>query len=297
MIWMNYHTHTTFSDGKAAPSQYVLTALQENIAALGFSDHAPLPLQCDWVMASDQSTAYLEKITALQKEYSGQIQIYRGLEVDYIPGIMSVNHPNIQALGLDYTIGAIHFVDQFLDGTPWCIDGNNMVFKTGLKFLFEEDIRLAVHRYYQLIREMVTNACPTIVAHLDRIKIQNAENQYWQEEENWYRNEVIKTLECIAQSDAILELNMKTYYNHQHPTPNPSPWIINLAREMDIPMHLASDAHSPEDLIRSFGHGIQLLLQAGYKTVKILWEGSWIDVPIGESGIDQSFLNKHLFTV
>ena len=36
----NYHTHTTFSDGKNTPEEIVNFAIEKGLKALGFSDHA-----------------------------------------------------------------------------------------------------------------------------------------------------------------------------------------------------------------------------------------------------------------
>ena len=40
---INFHTHTTFSDGKNTPEEMILSAIQKGISILGFSDHSMFP--------------------------------------------------------------------------------------------------------------------------------------------------------------------------------------------------------------------------------------------------------------
>ena len=35
----NYHTHTTFSDGKKTPEEVVESAISQGLKSIGFSDH------------------------------------------------------------------------------------------------------------------------------------------------------------------------------------------------------------------------------------------------------------------
>ena len=39
MIKTNYHTHSTFCDGKNTPEEMVLKAIEDNFDILGFSSH------------------------------------------------------------------------------------------------------------------------------------------------------------------------------------------------------------------------------------------------------------------
>ena len=285
MKHFNYHCHTTYSDGHNSLQEYVQQALKDGMHSLGFSDHAPVPMNCRWAMPSDQKPVYEQTIQQLKTTFQDQIELYCGLEIDYIPGKISPHDPIFQEMELDYTIGSVHFVDAFEGGAPWSVDSNEEVFKAGLKSIFHNDIRLALHRYYQLIREMVTKAPPTIVAHLDRIKKNNPGNKFFNEQESWYQSEVEKTLEVIAQRGLILEVNTKSLYRKLGTDPYPSKWIIAKAHEMNIPVHLASDAHYIQDISGGFEEAFQLLLECGYREVKLLINGKWQNVPFNKFGL------------
>src|SRR6476469_9087346 len=133
MSWTNYHSHCLYCDGTDQPERYLEHAVGEKLLAYGFSSHAPVPFDCSWCIKLSELRAYTNEIKALQHRWRDNIQVYVGLEVDYIPGKMGPNSDFIRELGLDYTIGSVHFVDAFSDGTPWEIDGSHPVFLRGLE--------------------------------------------------------------------------------------------------------------------------------------------------------------------
>lgn len=273
----NYHAHSHFSDGQHSPEVYLSNAISQGLKAYGFSDHAPILLEGFGMMSMDKLNDYLHEISRLQDEYGQRIQIYKGLEVDYIPNVINVNSPHIVAANLDYTIGAVHYVDYFEDGRPWGFEGADKNFQKGLNEIFKGDIRACVHRYYSLIREMVTQHCPDVVAHLDRIKKLNFDEKYFSEKEEWYREEVIKTLEIIAQSEAIMEINTKGYYKGETLDTYPGKWVLEIAHEMGIPIHLSSDAHHPDDITKGFDYGIEMMKNIGISFSKIFLYNEWLD--------------------
>lgn len=279
----NYHTHTTFSDGLEAPGAYLREAIAQKLVAFGFSDHAPIlfdPSRPHVFMSPQQLSDYLAEIERLKKVYSGRVQVYKSLEVDYVPGVVSVDSEHIRNAGLDYTIGAVHFVGYYKKGRPWYFAGSERGFARGLEEIFHNDIRACVQRYYNLVREMVQLHPPDIVAHLDLIKKMNPAGRYFSEQAPWYKEEVVKTLEAIASAGLIMEVNTQGYYKHGAEEPYPSRWVISLAKALGIPMHLASDAHRPEDVAAGFQHVMEMLYGLGLSTVRIFEHGRWADRPV-----------------
>src|SRR5690349_10901605 len=118
-MWSNFHTHSKYCDGKGEVTSYISKAEELNMMSLGISSHAPLPFSNPWCMKPENLEDYLSAISAA-KATSNAVEIYAGLEIDYIPGIIS---PDDFRNKLDYTLGSIHFVEQFEDGTRWEIDG------------------------------------------------------------------------------------------------------------------------------------------------------------------------------
>ena len=281
-MWLNFHTHSTYCDGKSTPEEIVDKAKLLNVKWLGFSSHAPLPFDCLWSMKREKLNEYLNKIVTLKTSQT-EIEIYSGLEVDYIPGAIG---PHIFSKQLDYTIGSIHFVEHFEDSRGWEIDGPHSFFLEGLEKIFSNKIKDVIVRYFELTREMVEQSAPTIVGHLDKIKIQNINNNFFTEADSWYHDEIEKTLDSIERSGCIIEVNTRGIYQGKSSTTYPSPWILERIHKKNIPITLSSDAHHCEDLINHFPETAIELKQIGFDKIHILQDGQWRPSQFNEHGIE-----------
>ncbi|HET7180550.1 MAG TPA: histidinol-phosphatase [Chryseosolibacter sp.] len=280
-MWSNYHSHNLYCDGKSTLPEYLDEARATGVASLGFSSHAPLPFPCKWCMREDKLRSYIREIDKLKRAANG-IEIYKGLEIDFVPGVVSAR--DFVAM-LDYTIGSIHFVDAY-EGTRWEIDNTLGVFKTGLDKIFQNNIRAAVTRYYELTRQMITAAPPHIVGHLDKIKMHNQQEALFEESESWYKNEVDKTLQAIKHANVIVEVNTRGLYKKKTVNTYPSPWILERVCEAHIPITLSSDAHHRSELICEFEPTATHLRDIGFKKLSILNHGIWKQVPFTENGLE-----------
>jgi histidinol-phosphatase (PHP family) len=280
-MWTNYHTHSRYCDGKGELADYLQAAEAQQVTSIGFSSHAPLPFECRWCMNANDLPAYFEAIEALQRKYPN-IQIYKGLEVDFIPGVVSPLGFRHQ---LDYTIGSIHFVDAFDHGKPWEIDGSHVSFLEGLEEIFANDMRAAVTRYFELTRQMISTSELDIVGHIDKIKIQNTGEKFYNESDDWYQQEVKSTLALVKETGAIVEVNTRGIYQKKSSTTYPSPWILELIRDFNIPVTISSDAHRTEDLTNQFAETALLLLKTGFTRLSALSSGSWKAFEFNEKGI------------
>lgn len=276
----NHHAHSHFSDGRLTPEDYLKNAIDQELIIYGFSDHAPIPHADFGEMTMEDLSVYLKEIDRLKEKYGNQIQIYKSLEVDYIPGMISLESKHIQEADLDYTIGAVHYVNFFQDGSPWGFEASLAHFEKGIDEIFHGDVKTALQRYYELIREMVRDYTPDVVAHLDRIKKLNKGDRFFSENADWYRDEVVRTLETIAQAGVIMEVNTKSFYKKELDETYPGKWALGIAREMNIPVNIGSDAHHPDDITKGFDHAGRVLQEVGYKTTRIFLDGIWQEVEL-----------------
>ncbi|WPP50145.1 histidinol-phosphatase [Catalinimonas niigatensis] len=286
MSFTNFHGHTHYCDGKGTAAEYADAAIAQGMPVYGFSTHAPLPYEVLWTMKEEEAEKYVAEVAQAKEKYKDLIQIYTGLEVDYIPETAGPGHECIQKLGLDYTIGSVHFVDFFPNGHPWEIDGQHTLFLEGLQQIFKGDIQQAIKRYYALIRKMVQEDPPDIVGHLDKIKIQSEDGNLFSEEADWYRDAVEETLQAIQARGLIVEVNTRGMYKKKTIDPYPGPWVLERMRTLDIPIMLNSDAHHPREIIACFEETAKLLLDIGYNHCRILLNGKWQDVAFTIKGID-----------
>jgi histidinol-phosphatase (PHP family) len=279
-MWTNYHSHSSFSDGSNEPEAYVLKALEKGMRAYGFSCHAPIPFEQNWCLRPEKLIPYLHTIRDLKEKYKSQIEIYAGLEIDYIPGKLSVH--NFSGLDdmLDYTICSVHYLDYFPDGTACNIDGRPEEFRKGLQSIWNSQAQTAVKRYFSLVQEMLANAAPTIVGHIDKIRMHNKTNPLFDESEDWYLEEAMKTLMVLKKSGSILEINSRGIYKGGFIDPYPSRWWIVEAAKLNIPVTISSDAHRPEEITNKFEEVANLLIHCGYKEQTVMLQGKWQPIPL-----------------
>ena len=283
--WTNYHSHTKYCDGTDEPKVYAEAALAQGMAAYGFSGHSPVPFENNWSMKAHDIPAYIEDVNKLKAEYEGRLDIYLSMEVDYLPGITGVKDYFIAKLGLDYTVGSVHFVNAFEDGKPWEIDYTTTSFENGLNEIFGGDIKKAVTRYNELTRQMLAEECPNIVGHVDKIKMHNKVKPFFSESDAWYRDEVMHTLTDLAKTGAIMEANTRGIYKKYSDETYPSAWIFKEAKKLGIPVMINSDSHVPREITGEFEKAATMLLDSGYKEVRVLLGGKWHDKALTTQGI------------
>jgi histidinol-phosphatase (PHP family) len=275
VLLSNYHTHTLFCDGIEAPEEYTLSAIKNNLYSLGYSAHAPVPFHCEWPLPIERLEEYITAINRLKERYGQKLEIYNGLEIDYIPNLWPEMKGKIKPERFDFTIGSIHFIDTYADGKPWTIDGNNTDFLHGLETIFRNNNHEVFRRYFDYTREMVRVMKPTIIGHIDKLKMQYYNSSLNPNEDKVYQQEFLNTLEEIADSNSIVEINTRGIYRRNEKEYYPGIWAMKAMARMKIKVTVNSDAHRPTELINHWKEAHTMLHDAGFKSVQILKKGKW----------------------
>jgi histidinol-phosphatase (PHP family) len=274
----NFHTHCHYCDGKGTPKDFITEAVSQKFTALGFSSHAPLPFENVFTLKEEDLPAYVDEIRRLQGEYAGQIAIFAGLECDYIPNTSRSFDALQQSSSLDYIIGGIHIINH--EEQLWFIDGpTTFMYDEGLEQIFQSDIKRAVRQYFYQLYEMIETEKFDVVAHVDKIKMNN-KNRYFREDEKWYRDYIEETIRLIKEKSLIVEINTRGIYKKRSDTFYPSPWVIKILKDFNIPVIISSDAHQKDELSLYFDEAKHCLASCGYKEVSVLTTSGWNTTPI-----------------
>ena len=113
----SYHTHSKYSDGKNTLEEMVQSAIEMGCLEIGFSDHAPMTIECEWCMNEKDVPSYKNEILALKEKYKDKIKIYVGTEQDYF---------STPASGYDYILGSVHYVYKNGEYLPVDLSGKAM---------------------------------------------------------------------------------------------------------------------------------------------------------------------------
>src|SRR5271157_266591 len=277
-VFGNYHTHTHHCDGSGEPAEFAESALRKGLPRLGFSGHNVVPFPTDWTMPAARLASYLHDVREVRDRYRGRLEIFLGMEVDFIPGMISPVHPGIKGLGLDFVIGSVHFIGPSDGDHAWTVDGPREEMEDAVRDGFGGDPLRLVERYYRLVAAMAETAAPDIFGHFDIVKKNNRDGRFFSEEESWYGASVRRALDAMRGSGKILEINTGGVVRNTSGAFYPSPWILKEAREMGIPVIVSADAHHPDLIDGKFGEAVQLLRGAGYRAQRQLTGSGWVDV-------------------
>lgn len=292
----SYHTHSNFCDGKATMEQVCQQALELKMSALAFTSHAPVPFANTYSLRFEKLMAYKEEFNRLKALYGNDIELYLGLEADYIPGETVSFAEWKKILNLDFIIGSVHLVKEPISGKKWFIDGAPENYEKGLKEVYHYDIRRGVSDYFHQVREMIRIEKPDIIGHIDKVKMNNRD-RYFSIDTPWYLDDFTHTLNVVKEIGGVVEINSRGIYRGKYHECFPHINGIRQCIQMGIPLTLASDSHQPDELMHGFKLALDVALQAGVTDVSMFkngcWETSKIDGFLTETS-EQKTSNKQL---
>jgi len=263
--------------------EFVICAISKGIKKYGFSSHAPLPFSTKWNMEETDFPAYQSEYYRLKEKYKQQIELYFGLEVDYIHNYSNTKSDFFRDKSFHYLIGSLHYLDKLPNGGFWCIDGNFEEFDKGLHLLYEGDIQFATRRFFELTTEMIKIGGFDIVGHFDKISYNAGHHSDFDIASPWYKQLVGDVLQLIKDHGLILELNTKSLIDKGITYPNQQ--FYPLIKELEIPVVVNSDCHHLPNVIVGFEHAFKMLLDTGFKTMHQLCNGKWEPVEFNELGL------------
>ncbi|MBW1734290.1 MAG: histidinol-phosphatase HisJ family protein [Deltaproteobacteria bacterium] len=244
----DYHIHTPLCNHATGdPEEYRGAAGKMGIPQICFTDHAPNPDGYDPAhrMTLGDFPSYREMIEALRGGRSPEVLM--GVEVDYYEGCERFMAKWLPAQDFDFVIGSVHFIEG------WGFDNPEE------RHIWDSsDITATWRKYFKLMLRFVASGLFDAVGHLDLPKKFGHRPR-----EKDLKEMVRPVLDLIAENGMGVELNtsglrkpVKEIY--------PSPLILSMALERNIPICFGSDAHSPEDVGKSFASALELARDAGY---------------------------------
>src|SRR5437667_11938763 len=173
-----------------------------------------------------------------------------GLEVDYLAGRERETADVLAPYPWDYLLGSVRFVDGFpVDQMPGLAE------KLGP--------HEAWRRYFVWLRNAARSGLFDSLSHPDLVKHHGPRPD--PETTAWLHEETADAIEaagvCVEVSAAGLHKPVNELY--------PDRSFLELCRERDIPITLASDAHQPAHVGRDVARAAELARNAGYGTVTV----------------------------
>lgn len=248
MIFANYHTHTTFCDGRDTPEQIVQEAIRLGCPAIGFSGHSVAPY--DYAgMTPEHEAQYRAEVHRLQAAYAGQIQILCGVEQDC--------WSDAATDGYDYVIGGVHYLRH---GNEFrSVDGTPDILRSIMNDWYGGDWYAMAEEYYGLIGNLYEKTRCRVIAHFDLIEKFNEDGALFDRNDPRYRAAALGALERLRSAPVIFEINTGAIARGYRSTPYPAPFLLQEMQRMRLPLMLASDCHDHRFLLQSFAQYAHLV--------------------------------------
>ena len=228
-MYANYHSHTwRCQHASGTEKEYVESAIQGGLKILGFSDHVPVPFEGGYKsrcrMRVDQLEDYVTTILDLKKEYSREIEIHLGFEVEYFSRYIDKQLEMMKPYPIEYFILGQHFLGDE-NGGDYC----------GAPTTNPETLV----RYCRICSEALDTGLFTYFAHPDVIRFSGNDELYERE---------MRTLCEKAHALSMpLEINLLGIEDNRN-YPNDTFWRI--AGETGCTAILGSDAHRVYNMVR-----------------------------------------------
>jgi len=266
-VFSSMHTHTLFCDGNDDVETMCRAAYEKKMRAIGFSAHAPITkktgFKSDWNLSDDRVDQYVSEILDAKRRWRGKIQVFLGLEVDYIKGLRSAIDSDIKAINPDYLIGSVHFIIPANGAQPFTVDGPPEEFFNGLKEGFGGDAQALMNSYYDATAEMIAIGGFEILGHADLIKKNCYGKNYWpQESETCRQREIAR---AAAETGITVEVNTGGINRGKINDVYPSNSFLRFLREYNVPVTITADAHCADDINGNYDKAVNALICADIK--------------------------------
>jgi histidinol-phosphatase (PHP family) len=230
------------------PTEYAAQAVARGLTEIGFSDHSPMRKDNfdEWRMNTDKLGEYVENVRRAQKDFP-QLTIKLALEVDYLPGQEDWIRELARMHPWDYFIGSVHYVSE-----SWAIDSPHQLAEWKKHDAYE-----VWSMYFDWLTRAADSGLFEIIGHADLPK------KFGIYPDRDCTSLFEHFLETASKKNVAIELNTaglrkdcKEIY--------PSPKLLRLAREKNVPITFGSDAHAPSEVGMNFTEAIQLAREIGY---------------------------------
>jgi len=270
MGFQNLHTHTTYCDGTLSVEDMVKAAISNGCDSLGFSEHSYVPFDIYYSMDIKRARDYIKDVNYLKKKYEGIIEIFLGLECDYYTAELPE--------GLDYTIGALHYVQR--NGDFVSVDAGADHQKKMVDTFFGGDYYDLAEDYFSTFSNIARKTNADIIGHFDLVAKYNFNSCLFDEQHPRYVDAALSCMDEILKDCRLFEINTGAMYRFNKPEPYPSVFLLKELSKRGGEVILSSDSHDADSICHKFGEMQQLVKSCGFNYIKRLTKDGFIDIKL-----------------
>ena len=259
MLRADFHTHTTFCDGKSTPREMVEAAYRMGLTDYGVSGHADYSF-CDpgFGMSEEILKKYKEELEQLREEYKGRLNLYIGIELDCLG-------PDQKA---EYAIGSTHCLCK--GGEYISVDNTEEELVNGVNRLWGGDWYAMVRDYFELEATITDRFDCNWIGHFDLLTKFNEGGKYFDEGCDAYLEPALAAMKKLNADGIPFEINTGAISRGYRKAPYPADILLRELRSMGGEILINSDSHSAGTIAYGFEQAEKQALQCGFDHVLAL---------------------------
>ena len=259
----DFHTHTSYCDGKNSPEEMVKSAIDKNLKAIGFSGHSFTEFDKSYCMSEEQTEKYIAEITALKEKYKDKICVFCGIEKDY--------YSKIDDSCFDYVIGSVHYTKtqgKYLD-----IDLSAENFCDNVKEFYGGNFYAFCNDYYKNVADVYNKTKCDIIGHIDLISKFIETNPFPITEH--YKKAALECIRSLIPYNKPFEINVGAITRGYRTTPYPADFILSEINRLGGKIVISGDCHNKENLGDCLDFALEYAKKCEFKERFILTENGF----------------------
>ena len=262
MLHTDFHTHTTFCDGKSTPREMVEAAYRMGMTDLGVSGHADFSMfEPGFGMDDEKLRQYTEELQELREEYRGKMNLYIGIELDGLGPVQKA----------EYAIGSTHALIK--DGGYVCVDDTEEKLVKAVETLWHGDWYAFAREYFEAEAQIYDRTKCDFIGHFDLLTKFNEGYKHFDETKDAYLEPAITAMHKLAALGIPFEINTGAMSRGYRSAPYPSAALLNELCACGGRILINSDSHSAYTIGYGFKQAQELAVACGFKSVCALNPG------------------------
>lgn len=270
MIQSNFHTHTSYCDGKNTAHEMAQAALDRGMKVLGFSGHAITTYDPSYCMSPVGEQRYIRDVLAAKQAFEGRLEIYLGVEDDFLG-----ERPTFKR---DYTIGSLHTIRAA--GWYYTVDHSEKNTRRIVSEAFGGDIYAYCAAYYDQLAQIQTVTKCDFVGHLDLLTKFNEGMRMFDENDPRYLKPALETIEALCKQGSVFEINTGAMSRGYRTSPYPGPALLRAIWDFGGAIVISSDSHAVDTVDFHLEEAADYAKSCGFRTHRVLKNNGWQEVPL-----------------
>lgn len=262
MLRADFHSHTTYCDGKSTTREMVESAFRKGMTDFGISGHADFSFCTEnFGMQDKELERYTAEILSLREEFRGRMNIYTGIELDCLGPIQKA----------EYAIGSTHCI--YKNGVYVEVDESEDAQKRAVKRLWNGDWYAFARDYYELEATVYEKTGCDWVGHFDLLTKFNEGGKLFDETRDEYLEPALCAMKRLNGHGLPFEINTGAISRGYRTDPYPNKILLKELRNMGGRIIINSDSHHSDHIGFCFDRAVRSALECGFTHTLVLAPG------------------------